>query len=100
VGVKNILYEDVVACLLSVAVNLLVSPLIGIMFGFAAGFASRFTNRVTVIQPLIVFVCGYVSFCVAEMLHFSGILSYVTFNFFVSFLLGEITFPVQQFHLP
>jgi len=79
--VENIVYQDMVTYLMSFAVNLLVSPLIGIMFGFTAGLASRFANHVIVVEPLIFFVFGYLSFYSAEMFHLSGILSYVTFYF-------------------
>jgi len=81
------MYQDVIACLVSSAVILLVSPLIGIVFAFSAGFVSRFTNRVSVIEPLTVFVFGYMSFLSAEMFHLSGILSYVSFDIFVFYFI-------------
>jgi len=79
-GVENVIYQDVVTCLVSFAVNSLVSSLIGIMFGFSAVLMCSCTNHVSVIEPLIVFVFGYMSFLSAEMLHHSGILSCVTFH--------------------
>lgn len=78
VGVENIIYQDVVACLASVAVVLFGSLLIGIVFGLSAGLVSRFTSHISVVEPLVVFIFGYMSFFSVEMLHLSGILSYVT----------------------
>jgi len=80
IGVDDVIYQDVIACLVSFTVILLLSPLIGIVFGFCAGLMSRFTSHISVIEPLIVFTFGYMSFLSAEMFHLSGILSYVTFN--------------------
>jgi len=87
VGVENDVYQDVVACLASFAVVLLGSLLTGIVFGMSAGFMSRFTSHISVMEPLIVFVFGYMSFLSAEMFNLSGILSYVTFDIVISFFL-------------
>ena len=78
VGVENVVFQDVVACLAYCAVVLFGSLLIGIVFGLSAGLLSRFTSHISVIEPLIVFIFGYLSFFSMEMFHLSGILSYVT----------------------
>ena len=75
IGSGNIMYSDVAACLASFVIILVGSPLIGVVYGFAGGLMSRFTYRVRVIEPLIVFVFGYLSYLSAEMFHLSGILS-------------------------
>jgi len=85
-GVQNVVYQDVVACLASFAVVLFGSLLTGVVVGLSAGLVSRFTSRVSVIEPLIVFVFGYVSFFSAEMFHLCGILSYVTFDVLIFIL--------------
>jgi solute carrier family 9 (sodium/hydrogen exchanger), member 3 len=72
---SNIKYSDVLACMASVLIIIFGSPMIGIAYGFAGGLMSRFTYRVRVIEPLIVFVFGYLSYLTAEMFHLSGILS-------------------------
>jgi len=84
-GIENIAYQDVIVCLVSFAVILLVSPLIGIVFAFSAGLVSRFTNHISVIEPITIFMFGYMSFLLAEMFHLSGILSYVSFCHIVYF---------------
>jgi len=81
IGIK---YQEVVACLASFAGILFGSPLIGIVFGLSAGLVSRFASHVSVVEPVIVFLFGYMSFLTAEMLRLSGILSYVTFDSFTS----------------
>jgi len=75
IGTGNIRYSDMAACLASFLIIVIGSPLIGIAYGFAGGLMSRFTFRVRVIEPLIVFVFGYLSYLSAEMFHLSGILS-------------------------
>ena len=72
--------QDIVACIASFAVVLFGSPLIGIVLGLSAGAMSRFTSHISVIEPLVVFMFGYISFLSAEMFRLSGILSYVTLN--------------------
>jgi len=84
VGVENITYQDAVACFVSFAVVLLGSLLIGIVIGFAAGLVFHFTSHISVIEPLVVFVFGYMSFFLTEIFHLSGIMSYVTFALVIS----------------
>jgi len=86
IGVENVIYQDIVACVASFALSLFGSLLIGIVFGLSAGLMSRFTSHISVVEPLIVFVFGYMSFLSAEMFHLCGILSYVTFDVFIFFL--------------
>lgn len=80
------IYQDVVTCVVSLAVILLVSPLIGVILGLFAGAMSRFTSRITLVEPVIVFVFGCMSFLSSEMFHLSGILSYVEFDLVVFLL--------------
>lgn len=74
------IYQDVAACIASFAVVLFGSPLIGLVLGLSAGVMSRFTSHISVVEPLVVFMFGYISFLSAEMFHLSGILSYVAFD--------------------
>lgn len=77
IGTENIIFQDILACFASFLLIVFGSPLIGILFGLSGGLMSRFTYRVRVIEPLIVFVFGYLSFLLAEMFHLSGILALV-----------------------
>ncbi|XP_030055410.1 sodium/hydrogen exchanger 2 [Microcaecilia unicolor] len=52
--------------------------LIGIILGLAAAFTTRFTHKVRVIEPLFVFLFSYLSYLIAEMFHFSGIMAITT----------------------
>ncbi|XP_065191043.1 Na(+)/H(+) exchanger beta-like [Sycon ciliatum] len=48
---------------------------IGLLFGLVASFITRFTESVQILEVLITFLCGYLSFLSAEIFHFSGILA-------------------------
>lgn len=75
IGIADILAVDVVAAVASFFIIVFVSTAIGIVYGLIGSFVSRFTSHVRVIEPLIVFVTGYLSYLTAEMFHLSGILS-------------------------
>jgi len=53
---------------------------IGTLMGLAGAFSARFTAHNRVMEPLVVVVIPYLAFIIAEMFHFSGILSYVYFR--------------------
>lgn len=75
IGADNILPVDVVAGVGSFFVIVFGAVGIGMLLGLFAGFMSRFTKHVRIMEPLLVFVIGYLSFIVAEMFHLSGIIS-------------------------
>lgn len=75
IGLENILSVDVFLGIVSFLVIVFGSTFIGILYGFLGSFFSRFTNHVRVIEPIIVFVIGYMSYLTAEMFHLSGIIS-------------------------
>lgn len=75
IGPSRITVSDILACMASFVIIIFGSPVIGIICGFMGGLMSRFTYRVRVIEPLIVFVFGYLSYLSAEIFHLSGILS-------------------------
>ncbi|XP_074658542.1 Na(+)/H(+) exchanger beta-like isoform X3 [Tubulanus polymorphus] len=50
---------------------------IGLIIGFMASFISKYTADVRVVEPLLMFVSAYLSFLMAELFHFSGIISMI-----------------------
>jgi len=75
IGGENIITVDILAGLGSFILVAIGATFIGVVHGLIAAFISRFTNEVRVIEPLVVFVIGYLSYLTAELFHLSGILS-------------------------
>ncbi|KAK3095369.1 hypothetical protein FSP39_013836 [Pinctada imbricata] len=50
---------------------------IGIVFGVLTAIITKYTGTVRVVEPLAVFVLAYTSYLMAEMFHFSGIISII-----------------------
>ncbi|XP_060597709.1 sodium/hydrogen exchanger 2-like, partial [Ruditapes philippinarum] len=50
---------------------------IGVATGLSSSFLTRFTNNVKVVEPIIIFGFAYQSYIIAEMFHFSGIISII-----------------------
>ncbi|ELT87433.1 hypothetical protein CAPTEDRAFT_97875 [Capitella teleta] len=75
IGQENVIVLDVVYGVLSFFVVVGGGTAIGVLFGFLTALVTRFTDHVRVIEPLVVFVMGYLSYLTAEMFHLSGILS-------------------------
>ncbi|XP_053401693.1 sodium/hydrogen exchanger 2-like isoform X2 [Mercenaria mercenaria] len=74
-GEQNIIAIDVVTGIGSFFIIALGGSLIGILFGLFGGFITKFTDHVKVIEPLFVFVLGYLMYLTSEMMHLSGILA-------------------------
>jgi len=53
---------------------------IGILVGFVTSFTSRFTTDVRVIEPIFIFSLSYLAFILAELFHWSGIISIIAFG--------------------
>lgn len=77
IGEANILITDYVAGIGSFFIIALGGTLIGVLYGMIGGFITKYTDHVRTIEPLFVFVLGYLAYLTAEMLHLSGILAYV-----------------------
>ena len=75
IGLENILCTDVLAGIASFFVIICGSTVIGIFYGIMGSFLSRFMGHIRVLEPLIVFVIGYLSYLSAEMFHLSGIIA-------------------------
>jgi len=50
---------------------------IGILVGCFTAFFLKFTKETRVIEPLVIYVMSYLSFVLAETVHWSGIISLV-----------------------
>ncbi|XP_052104403.1 Na(+)/H(+) exchanger beta-like isoform X2 [Mytilus californianus] len=50
---------------------------IGVVFGMITAVITKYTEHVRVIEPLSVFVLAYMSYLMAELFHFSGIISLI-----------------------
>ncbi|XP_052234182.1 sodium/hydrogen exchanger 3-like isoform X1 [Dreissena polymorpha] len=74
-GEDNIIAIDVVTGIGSFFIIALGGTLIGVLFGFFGGFITKYTDHVKVIEPLFVFVLGYLMYLTSEMMHLSGILA-------------------------
>lgn len=74
-GPHNIETFDVLSGFISFTVVALGGTAIGICWGFLAGFVTRFTHRVLFIEPVFIFIMGYMAYLNAEAFQMSGILS-------------------------
>lgn len=74
-GTENIIPTDYVYGVASFFVVALGGTGVGILWGLVAAFVSRFTHHVRAIEPLFVFILGYLSYLSAELFHLSGILA-------------------------
>ena len=77
IGASNIQAVDVLAGLGNFVLVAVCGTLIGVIYGFLTAFITRFTDHVRVVEPLIVYIMGYLSYLTAEIFHFSGILASV-----------------------
>ncbi|WAR11547.1 SL9A2-like protein [Mya arenaria] len=74
-GEDNIIPIDVVTGFGSFLIIALGGSIIGILYGLFGGFITKYTDHVKVIEPLFVFVLGYLMYLTSEMCHLSGILA-------------------------
>ncbi|XP_067651622.1 probable Na(+)/H(+) antiporter nhx-9 [Haliotis asinina] len=75
IGESNIQIIDYFSGIGSFFIIALGGTLIGIIYGLIGGFITKHTGHVKVIEPLFVFILGYLAYLSAEMLHWSGILA-------------------------
>lgn len=68
---------EVVKGLVSFFIVSLGGLFIGIFFGVLTAIITKYTGTVRVVEPLAVFVLAYISYLVAELFHFSGIISLI-----------------------
>ncbi|XP_069112567.1 probable Na(+)/H(+) antiporter nhx-9 [Argopecten irradians] len=75
IGEEKLIAIDIATGLSSFFVIAFGGTLIGILFGLFGGFITKYTQHVTIIEPLFVFVLGYLMYLTSEMCHLSGILA-------------------------
>ena len=56
---------------------------IGLVNGLYASIVTRFTRHVRVVEPLIIFTSAYFAFLIAELFHWSGIISIIAYGIVV-----------------
>jgi len=56
---------------------------IGVINGAAASFLTTKTQHVRVVEPLLIFSFGYMAFIMAELVHWSGIISIIGFGLMI-----------------
>eukprot|EP00092_Neocalanus_flemingeri_P004500 GFUD01004844.1.p1 GENE.GFUD01004844.1~~GFUD01004844.1.p1 ORF type:complete len:660 (+),score=147.40 GFUD01004844.1:71-1981(+) len=56
---------------------------IGVLNGAAASFLTTKTQHVRVVEPLLIFGLGYMGFIMAELVHWSGIISIIGFGLMI-----------------
>ncbi|CAG9828860.1 unnamed protein product [Diabrotica balteata] len=74
-GLKNILYVDMISGFLNFWVVAIGGTVIGVIWGIATSIVTKFTNEVRVIEPIFIFVMAYLAYLNAEIFHMSGILA-------------------------
>ncbi|XP_013773882.1 sodium/hydrogen exchanger 3-like [Limulus polyphemus] len=74
-GQEHIITIDYVFGVLSFFISSLGGAFVGVLWGLLASFLSRFTYRVLIIEPLFIFVFGYLSYLTSEIFHLSGIVA-------------------------
>lgn len=72
---KNINAEQIGLAIASFFIVSVGGTLIGVIFAIVASFITKFTDHVLVIEPVFVFLMSYLAYLVAEIFHFSGIMS-------------------------
>lgn len=75
IGEGNIQPVDYVAGVGSFFIIALGGTVIGVIYGMVGGFITKYTDHVQIIEPLFVFILGYLAYLTAEMMHLSGILA-------------------------
>ena len=51
--------------------------LIGVIFGFISAIVTKFTEQLRIVEPVVIFVISYMSYLVADMFGWSGIISLI-----------------------
>ncbi|VIO89977.1 Uncharacterized protein BM_BM11779 [Brugia malayi] len=77
IGPENLEMEDFIKALISFFLVSFGGILIGIVGAALTGLATKYSNKQQVLQPLICLLIPYLSYLIAESVHFSGILAIV-----------------------
>ncbi|XP_028968766.1 Na(+)/H(+) exchanger beta [Galendromus occidentalis] len=74
-GIEHVTAFEAFKGIISFFVVALGGVAVGIILGLVAAFTSRFTHHVRPVEPLFIFLFGYLAYLLAEMFKLSGILS-------------------------
>ncbi|KAL3991018.1 sodium/hydrogen exchanger 3 [Acanthocheilonema viteae] len=77
IGPENLEADDFIKALISFFLVSFGGILIGIVGAALTGLTTKYSNKQQVLQPLICLIIPYLSYLVAESVHFSGILAIV-----------------------
>ncbi|XP_055892057.1 sodium/hydrogen exchanger 2-like isoform X3 [Biomphalaria glabrata] len=75
IGESNLEVVDFFAGILQFFVVCLGGTLIGVIYGLLGAFITKYTDHVRVIEPLFIFVLGYLAYLTSEIFELSGILA-------------------------
>lgn len=75
IGETNIIPMDIVTGVGSFVIIALGGTIIGLVFAFFGGFITKYTHHIKIIEPMLVFVLGYLMYLSCEICHLSGILA-------------------------
>ncbi|XP_005101042.1 sodium/hydrogen exchanger 3 isoform X2 [Aplysia californica] len=75
IGESNLQAVDFLMGFAQFFVVVLGGTLIGVVYGLVGAFITKYTDHVRVLEPLFIFVLGYLAYLTAESLELSGILA-------------------------
>ncbi|CAG5124810.1 unnamed protein product, partial [Candidula unifasciata] len=75
IGENNVQLVDFAAGFAQFFVVVIGGTLIGVLYGLMGAFITKYTDHVRVIEPLFIFVLGYLAYLTAEILGMSSILA-------------------------
>ncbi|XP_071160004.1 probable Na(+)/H(+) antiporter nhx-9 isoform X2 [Mytilus edulis] len=73
----SITYKEVILGIVKFFVVCIGGLAIGVICGILSSILTRFTDKVKVVEPVAIFGMAYLAFILAEMFHFSGIISII-----------------------
>ncbi|GFO11265.1 sodium/hydrogen exchanger [Plakobranchus ocellatus] len=75
IGESNLEIVDFVTGFAQFFIVVIGGTLIGVVYGVVGAFITKYTDHVRVLEPLFVFVLGYLAYLTAESMELSGILA-------------------------
>ncbi|XP_059154432.1 sodium/hydrogen exchanger 2-like [Physella acuta] len=75
IGESNLEIIDFATGVLQFFIVCLGGTLIGVIYGLVGAFITKYTDHVRVIEPLFIFVLGYLAYLTSEIMELSGILA-------------------------
>ena len=75
IGENNLAAIDFLMGFIQFFIVVLGGTLIGVVYGLMGAFITKYTDHVRVLEPLFIFVLGYLAYLTAESMELSGILA-------------------------